>query len=339
MSSRELETRQLVLSTYLEFPGVSGRSIAKTLKLSSSTVNSIIKRYKQTLTIERQAGSGGNHKPTKKELIQKIIRSVKTNPGLSDRDRAKKFNTSYSTARRIRLKAGYKSYRVIKHPNRNDKQSLVAKKRARLLYDKILTKHGGCIVMDDETYVKCDFKQIPGQKFYISKIRGNVPKKYKYVLQDKFAKKFMIWQAICSCGKKSRAFVTSSTMNSELYMKECLQKRLLPFIRSHNSPVTFWPDLASCHYSKSTMEWYKKNNVNVVLKNMNPPNCPELRPIEMFWSIVKGKMMKSGGAANDIASMNRKWNLNAKKVSTALVQKLMSSINKKVRAFVKSKDL
>ena len=38
--------------------------------------------------------------------------------------------------------------------------------------------------MDDETYVKMDFKQIPGQCYYASKIRGNVSDKYKYVMTD-----------------------------------------------------------------------------------------------------------------------------------------------------------
>ena len=52
----------------------------------------------------------------------------------------------------------FKSYQVIKYPNRSDKQSLTAKTRARKLYDKVLTKFNGCIIMDDKTYIKCDFK-------------------------------------------------------------------------------------------------------------------------------------------------------------------------------------
>jgi hypothetical protein len=48
--------------------------------------------------------------------------------------------------------------------------------------------------MDDKTYVKMDFQQIPGHKFYVSRMRGNVPKQFKFVLHDKFAKKLLIWQ-------------------------------------------------------------------------------------------------------------------------------------------------
>ena len=41
------------------------------------------------------------------------------------------------------------------------------------------------------------------------------------------------------------------------------------------------------------MEWYKKNNVKFVPKTENPPNCPELRAIEKYWTIIKRKMKKT----------------------------------------------
>ena len=193
-------------------------------------------------------------------------------------------------------------------------------------------------MQDDETYVKVDFQQLNGQKFYVSKIRGNVPKKFKYVLQDKFAKKYMIWQGICSCGMKSRSFVTSSTMNAQLYIKECLERRVLPLIRSHSTPVKFWPDLASCHYAKDTITWYNVNNVDFISKELNPPNCPQIRPIEIFWAIMKRKLKKKGGSAKEIGKMLQKWNQIASTVSSDTVKKLMGSIPKKVTEFLKSDD-
>lgn len=278
MQSKELENRKKILHRKNENPELSGSAIAKILKLDKSTVCRVIKRYNETLTVERAVGSGRKPGPIDKKLSERVIRSIKNNPSQSLRDQAKKFKTSKSNIQKIRLRHGLKAFKAIKKPNRTIKQNLTAKKRARLLYENVLTKFQGCIMMDDETYVKMDFKQLPGQKFYASTIRGNVPKKFKYVLQDKYARKAMIWQAICSCGIKSRIFVTNETMNAKLYIDECLQKRLLPVIRSHNGPVLFWPDLASIHYAKS-MEWCKSKEVDVLPKEMNPPNCPKLRPI------------------------------------------------------------
>ena len=109
---------------------------------------------------------------------------------------------------------------------------------------------------------------------------------------DKFPKKFMVWQAICSCGKRSTPFVNSKTMNQDVYIKECLQKRIIPLINQHDSDVLFWPDLASCHYAKKTIAWYEANGVPFVPKTSNPPNCPELRPIETFWALCKRNLKK-----------------------------------------------
>ena len=67
---------------------------------------------------------------------------------------------------------------------------------------------------------------------------------------------------------------------ADIYIKECLKKRLLPFIKSHNTSTFFWPNLASIHYSKNTVEWYKQNKVNFVPKLANLPNCSKEHPIK-----------------------------------------------------------
>jgi hypothetical protein len=118
-------------------------------------------------------------------------------------------------------------------------------------------------------------------------------------------------------------------------MTEYFQKRLLTLIEAHNVPVMFWRDLASCHYSRATMDWYKSNQVDILPKNLNPPNCPAFRPIERFWGIVKGKLLKNGGTASDVKNLLQKWNKYAGEVTQELVQAMMGSINRKVREFLR----
>jgi hypothetical protein len=198
--------------------------VSQLTNLHRRSVSRIWKSYKDSLSVERREGSGRKPGPSDKKLAQKIMRSYKNNPGLSLRDCGKKYQTSHENVRRTLLRSGYKSYIAKKNPNRDDNKSLIAKKRARLLYENVLTIFDGCILMDDETYVKCDFRQIPGQKFYYSTMRGNVPKKYKSILVDKFAKKYLVWQGICSCGLKTKAFLTSANINSGLYQKSAWKK-------------------------------------------------------------------------------------------------------------------
>lgn len=334
----EAERRKLILDIHVENPTWSGSKIAKTLNLAKSTVCSVLKRFRERKTIVRKAHSKRRSGTYDRQLHWKVLRTIRVNPGLSDGDIAIKYNSNKSTVRRIRLRKGYRSYRASKQPNRTLKQNRMAKTRARKLYREVLTRYPGCILMDDETYVKMDFGQLPGQKFYMAMARGDVPNKYKFVFADKFAKKFLIWQAICSCGQKTQVFVTKESMNSKLYKEECLKKRILPFIKAHKGPVKFWPDLATCHYSRETLQWYRDNRVDFIEKDLNPPNCPQFRPIEKYWAIVKRKLKKTGKVTRDAAEMKRWWNKMAAQVDEQCVQKMMRAISRKVRHFIKTKS-
>lgn len=338
----ELDNRKKIVHKYMQNQSQSYSSIAKSLKLPKSTVCSVIKRFIHSLSVDRQKKSESKIKPRNVQLVSKVVRSIKENPGLSLRQRAKKFGTSHEMIRRIQKKKGLKTYRAIKVPNRDDKQNSIAQKRSRKLYDNVLTKFSGCLILDDETYVKVDPKQVPGQKFYVANKRFNVPDKFKYVKVDKYGKKLMIWQAICSCGEKSRSYVTSSNISSDIYIEECLKKRLLPFINRHNVSgveTLFWPDLASCHYSKKTQQWYIDNKVEFIARDTNPPNSPEFRPIERYWAIVKRKFKNTRATIKNVKQMQYTWDNCARKVDEKVVQLLMGSIKRKVRYFLRTKEM
>jgi hypothetical protein len=130
-------------------------------------------------------------------------------------------------------------YKAKKHLNWIDLQNLKSKTRAHKLYGEVLTGHEGWLILDDETYVKYDFKQLLGQNNCVFKTCGSVFSKKKYILHDKYAKRQMIWQGIWSCGMKSKKIVTLRTLNSNFYIKKCLRQQFPLFIRTHNSPVRF----------------------------------------------------------------------------------------------------
>ena len=61
----------------------------------------------------------------------------------------------------------------------------------------------------------------------------------------------MIWMGMSSKGT-SDIYVHKSiqAVNQETYLKECINKRLLPFIAKYhsNGNYLFWSDLAKAHY-------------------------------------------------------------------------------------------
>jgi transposase len=335
MGPLEKERRETIVHEHLQNPDLSVRKLAKKINLPKSTVSDVLNRFRQGLSVERKPGSGKNTPVQDKKCDKKVVNYFKKNPSISVRDVAKKVKKSPTYIQQVKKRSGLKSYKAQTVPDRNAKQNAMAKSRSRKLYENILTKFD-CVVMDDETYCKADFKQIPGQEFYTSTSRTDVPEEYKTKKRSKFPKKFLVWQAICTCGKKSRTFVTTGTINTDVYINECLQKRLLPLIRSHEDDVLFWPDLASCHYAKSSMEWYTSRNINIVPKEMNPANSPELRPIEEYWSIVKRNLKDTGLVVKTQEEFKRKWLWASTKVNSDLVQRLMSRVRGKVRSLAYS---
>ena len=64
---------------------------------------------------------------------------------------------------------------------------------------------------------------------------------------------------------------------------------------------------------------------------MNPPNCPEIRPIETFWALTKAKLRKYVKPADNVEKFKKDWLKVVKMVGEHTVQKLMSSVKRKVR--------
>ena len=95
----------------------------------------------------------------------------------------------------------------------------------------------------------------------------------------------LVWICLSAKGISSVYYVPSGqAINQEVYLKNCIKKRLIPFINAHHSDgnYVFWPDLASSHYAKSVVNYLNEEKVNFVQKFENAQNIPEARPIEDF---------------------------------------------------------
>ena len=138
-------------------------------------------------------------------------------------------------------------------PKRSPKQVSFVKLRTRKLYDNLLYRKSVCIIRDNETYVKYDYKTLPGDQFYTVKDGQSVDKAETSIFTEKIGKKAVVRQAICDCDMLSQPFVTTNTMMSDVYIKECLDHRILPMIQKHDGPVLFLPDLAAVHYSRDSL--------------------------------------------------------------------------------------
>jgi len=329
---KQEETRKIVIRLQKENPRWSQKTIANKANISQSAVSKIIRRFNENLGVTRKVGSGRKEGFSSPKKVSKVVALFTKDPGMSERRVAKKVKCSKTKVGRVKSKAGLKTYKVQKVPDRNATKSLEARGRAKKLQMEFFQKFP-CCIMDDETYVLSKFSQLPGQAFYVANERGGVAEEFRTQQKSKFPKRFMVWQAICTCGFRSAVFVTEGTINGEIYVKECLQKRLLPLIRKHSTPAFFWPDLASCHYSKVAKEWFESNAVNLVPRECNPANCPELRPIERYWALIKRELKEMNVEAANIKDFREKWRIASKKIKESSIIALMGGIEEKLKAF------
>jgi len=151
----------------------------------------------------------------------------------------------------------------------------------------------------------------------------------RFFEKSKFGRKLLVWVAISPLGRSKVYFHESKgAVNSEIYSRECVEKRLKPFLDKHGNNYIFWPDLASAHYAKDTLATYARLGINYVMKEQNPPNLPMLRPIETFWSHLKAKVYSNGWEAKSIQEMKKRISYCLTKFRTPYLKNLFKDTKK-----------
>ena len=147
---------------------------------------------------------------------------------MSQRKLGNKFNKHHMTIGRQIKKLGIEDYAREKTPKYTEEQAVKAKKRSRKLVN-LLYQSNGEIIMDNEKYFCLNGDNMPGSA--------------RYYTDDKSS-----WLSISNRGMSIPYFgpYKSVAINTEIYINECLQPRLLPFIHKHHGDFNylFLPDLA-----------------------------------------------------------------------------------------------
>ena len=116
-----------------------------------------------------------------------------------------------------------------------------------------------------------------GNDNYYTNDKSKCPDSVRFAGKEKYPNKVRVRVAITNRGISNPLFRPSKSeaVNSDIYINECLETRLFPFIREHHpdSNYILWPDLAGCHYSKQKIAWMDEN-LKFVAKEINPPNIP-----------------------------------------------------------------
>lgn len=332
--SKQEELRKRIYNFYIENRSQGKKHTVnhfKKEKVPSSTIYSIIDRAENESGHQRASGSGRVAKIMTPTAIRQLTRLFDHKCGISQRQAARKFKCSQPYVNQtIKRKTNIKCRAKKIIPDRTEAQKAAAKIRCGRLYR---TLQNLAVIMDDESYFTLAHSTINGNGLFYSSNVEQTSANVKYVAKSKYPQKLLVWIAISECGLSEPFFVPSKTaVNQFVYLGECLEKRLVPFIRQHHpdGQYIFYPDLASSHYAQRVVKWYNDNSINYVKKAENPANCPEVRPIENFWSILKGKVYESNWKANNLKELEVRIRFCLSKIDQNLVKRLIGDTRRLV---------
>lgn len=295
--------------------------------IARSTIYSILKRKQVT----RKAGSG--KKPTK--LLSKQKKWLKSNfnnkDGLSQRDAARKLKCTQPHICKALKKIGLRCRKKQRSPDYTPEQIKLVKSQCRYMVRNYGRKS---FVLDDESYFPLSRSQMPGNNVFYTNDISNTPSDIKYKFKKKFENKVMLYIVISDRGVSKPWFKPSGlAINQEVYQNQCLRKILVPFIKKHHSDnnYIFWPDKASSHYAKKTLDYLTAENIPFVPKIRNPTNLPQCRPIEDFFGNLSSLVYKNNWKAKNIQQLKNRMRLCIKKMDISAVQRQCGNIVTKLR--------
>jgi transposase len=303
------KTRREVIAAYFNSNRSCGAaqtvSHFKAMGVHPKTTYRILKRLEATGSTDRQTGSGGHNKKMDGNKLRSLRAQALNRLGMSTRKLARRYNVDKSTIYRHLRGMGAISRARVKVPEYTDEQRRRSEERAKKLSNSLRNR---ILIMDDESYFPMKSDYIPGNNRFYTMDFTTAPEDVKFI-RKKFPTRLLVWLAISTKGVSSPFFLPAgNALNGEVYREKCLKGHLLPFIDKYyrGDNILFWPDGASAHYAKATLDFLTANNIPVVTNDKNPPNLPQARPIENVWSHLKREVYRGGWEASSLIALKRK---------------------------------
>ena len=284
------QQRQDLVVNFYEDHRDEGKSFTcrhfQAMRMSKRTVYSILARYEERGDTIRKKGSGRPAAKMTQAAQKRLVKAAADKKAVSTRKLARKFGVDHSYISKVLRKNKCKYYKRSNVPQTTPQQEAKQKTRCRKLSrDFLPAKSSTAVVMDDESYFPFKHDQIPGNVGFYTMNKENTPPIIKYSPKTKFPKKMLVWIAISESGHSRPFFVPSrGSINGEVYRRECIEARLVPFLEKHHSDgdYIFWPDLASAHYAQQPRISFERKISILSQKSQTHPIPPSFIQLKIF---------------------------------------------------------
>lgn len=330
--SYKLDLRKSVANLFGRLKTSEILEVFKDKPISRATIFRVLKDCRDGKQPENKPKCG---RPPKLSVrtTTKLLESAKNAVGRSQRKLARKFSISNASVHNI-LKRNNVIYRK---RQRAPKYTAKQLEKIPICCRALRLNHfagGKFIILDDESYFTFSHHELSGNDGYYTDNIETTPDNVRYAGKSKFEPKVLVWVAISSKGVSVPLIRPNKAkaINSDIYIRQCLPK-LKQFIEKHHArdKIMFWPDLASCHYGKNTLDWLTKQKIPFVPKKDNPPNVPQARPIENFWAVLKRMVYDNGWEAQNEQQLIGRIKRKLKEIDINTFQNLIRNIRSTLR--------
>ena len=311
--------------------GVTQRKIAKTFKLSSSTVHNIIKRFRESGTIAVRKGQGRKTLLDARDL-RALKRHCTSNRNATVKEitewaqeyfqKALSVNTIHRAIRRCQLKL----YSAKRKPFLSKLHKLRRLHWARGLLKWSVAKWK-TVLWSDESRFEVLYGTLGRHVIRTREDKDN-PSCYQRSVQKPAS--LMVWGCMSACGMGS-LHVWKGTINAENYV-QVLEQHMLPSRRHlfQGRPCLFQQDNARPHSAAITTSWLRRRRIRV----LKWPACsPDLSPIENIWRIIKRKVRQRRPKTIEQleACIRHEW----ESIPISKLEKLVSSVPRRLLSVVR----
>jgi hypothetical protein len=269
------------------------------------------------LTTQRAAGSGYNLKTMTREKLRRLRKDVNHSDKFNYSSAARKYGCDRKTIKWWLKKWQIRQYKKKKSPLYTETQKEMVRRQCAWLYRNCRQND---FVIDDEKYFTLSHST--NDRYFSSPTKSKTLEEVSHKYKMKFEPKIMFWIV-----RKSGLAV-----NQNVYLEECIKKRLIPFINTYHSDnnYQFWSDKASAHYGSKVLGYLNEKNIKFVPKFRNPTNVPQCRPIEDFFGYLCGLVYEKGWRAQNIRQLKDRIKYCLKKVDKNVVKRSVESVRKKL---------
>ena len=198
-----------------------------------STIYDIINRAENGSGYKRVSGSGRTPRKMNAFNLKQLKRMFDNRDGVSQKEAGLKFNcTQQYISWTLKNNSAIRCFKKKKIPLRTIDQIARIRPRCRRLYKILLSN--SCI-MDDESYFTLAHNSLGGSGHFYSSNRRRAPASVRFQGRPKYQKKLLVWMVFSERDIGKLCFAPSGpAINQKTYLRDCIQRRLLQFIKKYN---------------------------------------------------------------------------------------------------------